>query len=263
MSETRGKVTGEKTKVIGFSGKGGVGKTTLAALLIRIMTEMNSPVILALDSDPNTCLPEILGSEDYITLSEMIEEYKGGRLPPRKFQQEFNTLLLKNEQNNYDLLPMGKSEGQGCYCSINNLLRSAFQEFILKGNYAYDYVIVDCEAGIEHISRKTSAFLNDLVIVTDGSKMSLNTIKNIYETSQEVKIEIDNIYVIANRIESEKILKEIDNLSEKLGMKFLGNIQEDENIKELNFEGKSVFELSENSSAYQKMKEITKTLISN
>lgn len=251
-----------KTRVIGFSGKGGVGKTTLASLLLRIIMESDSPALLGVDSDPNTCFPDVLGAQKYQTLSEMIEKYKGGRLPPRKFQQDFNTLLLKNEQEGYDLLPMGKSEGQGCYCSVNNLLKSAFQEFVLKGDYSYDYVIVDCEAGIEHISRKTSSFLNDLVIVSDGSRMSVNTIKNIHKTSQGVEIDIDNTYVIANRVKSEEVLDEIKDLAEELGMKYLGPIPDDPELEELNYLGKSIFELSKDSPAYKRMNEITEKIIS-
>ncbi len=264
ITDTKKKASEEesKSRVIGFSGKGGVGKTTLASLLLRVIKESDSPAILGVDSDPNTCFPDVLGADEYQTLSEMIEGYKGGRLPPRKFQQEFNTLLLKNEQEGYDLLPMGKSEGQGCYCSVNNLLQSAFQEFVLKGDYSYDYVIVDCEAGIEHISRKTSSFLNDLVIVTDGSRMSVNTIRNIYETSQDVEIDINNIYVIANRVKEENVLNEIKDLTKELNMNFLGTIPEDSELKELNYKGKPIFDLSEDSQAYRKMKEITQEITS-
>ncbi|KXA97968.1 hypothetical protein AKJ37_01775 [candidate division MSBL1 archaeon SCGC-AAA259I09] len=156
---------------------------------------------------------------------------------------------------------MGKSEGQGCYCSVNNLLRNAFQEFVLKGDYAYDYVVVDCEAGIEHLSRKTSAFVNDLVIVTDDSKMSLKTIENIYNTSKEVKIEIENLYVVANRVANEKALNEIKRISKKLGIKYLGSLPNDKELKKLNFKGESVFKLSKDSPAYLKMKKITDQII--
>lgn len=127
---------------------------------------------------------------------------------------------------------------------------------------SYDYIIFDCEAGIEHIARKTSAFLTDLVIVTDGSKMSINTIKNIQETAEEVKIDIDRIYVVANRVEDEEILEGIENLATDLGMNFLGNIPEDEDLKKLNFEGKSLFELSEVSEAYQTVEEMVEEVLS-
>lgn len=263
VSQIRKKSSKEgKTRVIGFSGKGGVGKTTLAALFLRIAIEnKDTRAILAVDSDPNTCLPEVLGVKRYETLSSMIEGYKGGRLPPRKFKQEFNSLLLRNEQESYDLLPMGKSEGQGCYCSVNNLLRSAFHEFVLKGDYSYDYVIMDCEAGIEHISRKTSSFLNDLVIVTDDSQMSLNTVKKIQDTAQEVEIKIDKTYIIANRVENGKTLEKIRNLTREHGMTFLGSIPEDEEIKRLNLEGKSIFKLPEDSQAYKEMKTIAAKIL--
>ncbi|KXA88721.1 hypothetical protein AKJ37_07420 [candidate division MSBL1 archaeon SCGC-AAA259I09] len=262
MTKRRKKATEGKTKVIGFGGKGGVGKTTLAALFLRLMGEMDSPAILAVDSDPNTCLPGVLGAEGYQTLGDMVEGYKGGRLPPRKFRQEFNTLLLKNEQEFYDLLPMGRNEGQGCYCSVNDLLRSAFREFVLKGNYAYDFVVMDCEAGIEHISRKTSSFIDDFVIATDSSRMSLNTIKNIRNTQNEVKIDVNNLYIVANRVEDGEMLDRIEDLSGELGMTFLGRMPEDETLKRLNFKGKSIFELPDDSPAYLRMREMANVILS-
>ncbi|KXA94145.1 hypothetical protein AKJ65_05275 [candidate division MSBL1 archaeon SCGC-AAA259E19] len=261
VSETRQKSSFEESQVIGFAGKGGVGKTTLSALLLAVLAKKeNTRSILAVDSDPNTCLPGMLGAKNYSTLSEMVEGYKGGRLPPRKFRQEFNSLLLQNEQEYYDLLPMGKGEGQGCYCSVNNLLQSAFREFVLEGEYSYEYVVVDCEAGIEHIARKTSAFLSDLVIVTDGSKMSLNTIKNIHSTSKDVNIEIDSKYVLANQVNEEEALNEIEKISNELGMIFLGNIPEDKEVERLTRKGEPISELS-SSPPLKKMEEIESKII--
>lgn len=249
------------TRVIGFAGKGGVGKTSVAALFLRAMQERGANSILAIDSDPNACLPGMLGARDYVTLGDMIEGYKGGRLPFRKFRQEFNSLLLKNEQDGYDLLPMGRAEGQGCYCSVNNLLRTAFRDFVLGGNYAYDFAVVDCEAGIEHISRKTSAFVNDLVIVTDGSRMSLNTIRNIHVVGRDVGIEIERYYVVANRVGDREILGTIKGLSRELGMAYLGEIPEDPMLRKLNFEGKPIYSLPEDSPAYREVVGMASTIL--
>ncbi|KXB08119.1 hypothetical protein AKJ58_00875 [candidate division MSBL1 archaeon SCGC-AAA385D11] len=258
-----GERRGLETRVIGFAGKGGVGKTTLAALFIRaIGEEEGSPSILAMDSDPNTCLPEMLGSQDYETLGDMVEKYRGATLPIQKFRQEFASLLLRNEQEGYDLLPMGRSEDQGCYCMVNNLLRSSFRDEVLKGSYAYDYVVMDCEAGIEHISRKTSAIVSDLVIITDGSQLGMNTVRNIREVGRKVKIDIDNFYVVVNGVEDEEIIKDVKNLSDELKITFLGTVPYDDAVKKLSFRGGSVFELSEDSRAYSKVKEFVRTMLS-
>jgi CO dehydrogenase maturation factor len=249
------------TRVVGFAGKGGVGKTSVAALFLRAIQERGPAAILAVDSDPNACLPGMLGAREYVTLGDMIEGYKGGRLPIRKFRQDFNSLLLKNEQDGYDLLPMGRAEGQGCYCSVNNLLKTAFRDFVLGGNYAYDFAVMDCEAGIEHISRKTSAFINDLVIVTDGSRMSLNTIKNIRVVGRNVGIEIERYYVVANRVGDQEMLGRIKGLCRELGMDFLGEVPEDAMLRKLNFQGKPVYDLPKDSEAYRMVSEMVNTIL--
>lgn len=252
----------EETRVIGFAGKGGVGKTTMAALFLRMLLERNSSSVMAVDSDPNLCLPDLLGVENYETLNSVIEKRRGRRLQPRKFKQEFNSLLLKNEQEGYDLLPMGRSEGQGCYCAVNNLLRSVFRDIVLGGNFAYDYVVVDCEAGLEHVSRKTSAMVDDLVIITDGSMMGLNTIRNILDVGEKVKINIDNFYTVANKIRDGETLGRIKKASENLGMVYLGDLPEDSEVRKLGFEGKSIFELSEDSKVYRKGKDVIDKILS-
>lgn len=260
MESTQTAESEKETKVIGFSGKGGVGKTTLAALFVRILSnERSSDSVLAIDSDPNMCLPELLGAEEYETLSSIMDAVKTSG--PKQFTDRFASLLMENEQETFDLLPMGRGGDQGCYCPANDYLRRAIDSEVLGVNYAYDYVVMDCEAGIEHISRKTSADVDDLVIVTDGSKMGQETIKNILDTSEDVKVDIDNFYVAANRLDDSHIIEKIEEICDENGLTYLGNVPEDPEVKKLNYEGGSVFELSDDSEAYRKVGEMSDKIL--
>ncbi len=237
-------------RIIGFAGKGGTGKTTLAALFLKALVQQGKSV-LVIDSDPNECLPAVLGAKDYVRISDVVKTYEGKTMNPVKFSQDFAAMLAQNEQDSFDLIVMGRGEGEGCYCLINHLLKSSFQQNILKGGYTFDYILMDCEAGLEHISRRTSTLIHDLVVVTDSSKMGLDTIGRVREVSREVKSEVQNFYVVANKVGSGKIAEQIKAEAEKHGMRFLGKIPYDASVEEFNFAAKSLLELPDNSTAFK------------
>ena len=251
------------TKIIGFSGKGGTGKTTIGALFLKALISKGEKGILLIDSDPNECLPSVLGIEDYISISDVLKKYEGQTMNPAKFGEDFKTMLLMNEQEDYDILVMGRGESEGCYCLINHLLKSSFENNVLTGGYSYDYVLMDCEAGIEHISRKTSTSIDDLVIITDASKMGLDTIKRIKDVSAEVKSEVKNYYVVGNRLRSPKAEEQITKVAEELGMKYLGSIPYDPIIEEFNFGEATLLKVPDDAPAYVKAKEILDRVLSN
>jgi CO dehydrogenase maturation factor len=243
-------------RIIGFAGKGGTGKTTLGALFLKALIEQGRDSILVIDSDPNECLPGVLGVKEYLRISDMLRKYEGKTMNPANFNQDFETMLLQNEQENFDLIVMGRGESEGCYCLINHLLRSSFESNILAGKYSYEYVLMDCEAGIEHISRKTSTSIDDLVIVTDASRMGIETIRRIKEVSMEVRSEVKRYYVVGNRVGSRGVEEQISGVAEELGMRYLGSIPYDPVIEEYNFGDKSLLEVPANSMAYGKAKEM-------
>jgi CO dehydrogenase maturation factor len=249
------------TKTIGFAGKGGVGKTSIAALFLKYLLE-NRPRsrLLVIDSDPNECMPQAIGAKSYRRLSDVIARHKGSSVNLEQFNQEFATLLLESEQSGYDFLVMGRGEGEGCYCLINNFLKNVYERNIKLAREPYDYILMDCEAGLEHIARRTSIGVEDLVIVTDSSKMGIATISNIKSVSIEVHSGVKNFYVIANKT-SEETAWRIKEKAEKLGMHYLGSIPYDPLLEQFNADGKSLLELSQDSIAYKKIVEIAKQII--
>lgn len=238
------------TRIIGFAGKGGTGKTTLSVLFLKALIEQGRNSILVIDSDPNECLPGVLGVKEYIRISDVLRKYEGKTMNPGSFSQDFQTMLLQNEQENFDLIVMGRGESEGCYCLINHLLRSSFESNVLGGVYSYDYILMDCEAGLEHISRKTSTSMDDLVIVTDASKMGMETIRHIKQVSMEVKSEVKHYFVAGNRVRSNVVEEQIAGIASELGMHYLGSIPYDPVIEEYNLGDESLLKVPRSSKAY-------------
>lgn len=249
------------TKTIGFAGKGGVGKTSIAALFLKYLLEkLPRKRLLVIDSDPNECMPQAIGAKGYRRLSDVVARHKGSSVNLEQFNQEFATLLLESEQSGYDFLVMGRGEGEGCYCLINNFLKNVYERNIKLARDPYDYILMDCEAGLEHIARRTSAGIDDLIIVTDSSKMSIDTISNIKGVSMEARSGVKNFYVIANKT-SEELTGKIKEKAEKLGMHYLGSIPYDPLLEQFNANGKSLLELPQDSIAYKKIEEMVKRVI--
>jgi len=251
-------------KVMGFFGKGGTGKTTLTALILRELTRRGQGEVLVADADPNECLACLLGAEDTPSIADMLDRYKKQREQSPEltglevFQRLFEALLMEGEQKGYDMLIMGRGEGEGCYCAINDLLQAVFRS-IIDGD-TYEYLLMDCEAGVEHIARKTSGRINNAIIVTDASKVSLDTLKRIQDVAREVKADIENYYVVANRT-SPEMLDKIKEAAESLGFKYLGAIPQDEYFAEVAYEGKTVFDLPDDSPAVLAVKKMVDELL--
>ncbi len=246
-------------KILGFFGKGGTGKTTLTALILRELVRRDEGEVLAVDADANECLASLLGAEGTPTLSDMLQKYKRQREESPEltgidiFQNLFEALLMEGEQKGYDMLIMGRGEGAGCFCAVNDLLQAVFEKTV-EGD-TYSYLLMDCEAGVEHIARKTSGKIHDAVIVTDASKVSLDTLKRIKDVAREVGAEIGNYYVVANKTRPE-MLEKVKETAESLGFKYLGAIPEDPNFTEIAYQGKTVFDLPDDSPAVQAVKMI-------
>ncbi|MFX1322916.1 MAG: AAA family ATPase [Promethearchaeota archaeon] len=256
-------------KIIAFSGKGGVGKTTALVLLLKYLLENKNKLdILVIDSDPDANIADVIGEEvrfrDTIggKMKVLKDKIQKRQLPldmPKNQIIEGDVFKSLIELDKFDLLEMGRTEGEGCYCYINSVLKNVIDT--LSKNY--DITLLDSPAGLEHFARKTGRDVTDLVIVTDPSKMGIHTMKRILEVSKEVDLKFENIWILGNRFPKNlnNILeKEVEDLKEK-NVQLLGFISNDEEISSINLTGGNLIDLPQDNSSYQEAKEIFTKII--
>ena len=237
------------SKVIAMSGKGGVGKTTVSALVIRYFINHQNDPILAIDADPNSNLGETLGMSIEKTVGDIRENFmKDPQGVPSGMDKMLYLEMLMNqvliEQKAFDLLVMGRQEGQGCYCMVNNILNRFAEE--LEGNYKY--LLVDNEAGMEHLSRRTSGKVDILLMVTDYALRGLRAVGRINEMLGDLKLSVKHKGLIVNRAPknlSRAFLDEVENI----GVPILCTIPDDNNLLEFDMERRSLLELDDDSPA--------------
>ena len=238
--------------VISVSGKGGSGKTTLTALLLKWLIQNTEEVTLVVDADPATNLPDVLGVKIERTVGSVSKEMKDkieqGTLPITTPKQDlleawvFQTLV---EQDRFDLLAMGRSEGEGCYCFVNNVLTRILDT--LTRNYSV--TLLDMEAGLEHLSRRTDRDMDMMLIVTDPSRMGFETARRIKELAHEVHIEVKQIYLVGNQF-NEELEEMLKKAAEEIDLDIAGYLPVDPNVMKFNMMGKPLLEIPEASPAY-------------
>lgn len=209
--------------------------------------------MLIVDADPARNLPEVLGVKIGKTVGEVTDELKKrigeGRIPPMVSKEGmleawvFETLV---ETDHFDLLAMGRSEGEGCYCYVNSVLTKILDT--LTSNYIY--TLMDMEAGLEHLSRRTDQNVDTMLVTTDPSKMGLETARRIKELTKEVHIDVARLYLVGNQFspEIEPLLKES---AQKIGLEVAGTIPADPLIASYNLMGKPLLELPEDAPSYR------------
>jgi CO dehydrogenase maturation factor len=238
--------------VIALAGKGGTGKTTVAALTIRYIIEKKKRPVLAVDADSNNCLNEALGVDVHATIGRLREESldiirsgaerPGGMSMEQIFDYQVQHSLI--ESKGFDLMVMGRPEGPGCYCAANNIIR----KYTDKLSETYPYVVIDNEAGMEHLSRRTTHKVNVLLIISDPTLRGIRTAKRINRLVDELQLDIESRVVIINRVHSDEG-DELKKLAAGHGLQLSGIIPQDEEIFNLDLQGEPVFHLSDNSKA--------------
>lgn len=256
-------------KIISFSGKGGVGKSTLLVLMLKYLLEKNENLdILVIDADPDANIGDIIGKDIHF------KETVGGKMAvlKDKIQKRQIPLDISKDQiiesevfealiemDDFDILEMGRAEGEGCYCSVNNTLKRIID--ILSKNY--DIVLIDAPAGLEYFARKTGRNVTDLVIVTDPSKMGFHTMERIIEVSKEVNLLFENILIIGNRFPEDLknlLIERVENIKER-NVKFLGSLPNDDEISKMNLVGDNLLHLTNENEAYKIAKELFASII--
>lgn len=251
-------------RVIAVAGKGGVGKTTLTGLLIQYLCQTGKGPILAVDADANSNLNEVLGVEVEATLGEIREELEnaessGSPIPPgmsKADYMEFRFGSALTEEKDFDLLVMGRTQGKGCYCFVNGLLQAQIQK--VQGEYSY--IVVDNEAGMEHISRGVLPGMNMAILVSDCSRRGVQAAGRIAELIKECNMHPSRVGLIVNRapggVLNEGTREEIENQ----GLELLGVVPHDDTVYEYDCDGKPTVQLPEDSPVRAALKEIVEKL---
>lgn len=230
--------------VIAVNGKGGTGKSSIASLLVKHIINKKLGSVLAIDADPNSCLAENLGVAKPDTIVGVCEGISKNlsQIPAGVTKDRFIEMRVQeavSEEKGFDLLVMGRPEGPGCYCYVNNLLRG------IIGNItkSYDFVIIDNAAGMEHISRRTTGELSKLLIVSDYSVPGVRSAGRIYKLAKELSIKISGAYLVINKVSGP--LAPLTGEIAGTGLEVAGTIPYDEEMVDWNVSGKPIFDFQD------------------
>ena len=253
------------TKTIAVAGKGGTGKTTVAALLIKLLSQKG--LVLAVDADPSTNLNQALGLplDDGKTVGrireKMSDDVSKGRFSPSVSKPEYLFSKIVEslaESKGFDLLAMGRPEGPGCYCASNEFLRASLDQLVK--DYKYNYIVMDCEAGMEHISRQTTRDVDVLLIMSDPTIRGITTAARMKDLIGELRTKVGEVGLIVNRVKGE-LSPEIKKAIDESGLQVIAMISEEPDMANLEMKGRPVTELAPESSLQLKVKEIVEGLL--
>jgi CO dehydrogenase maturation factor len=237
---------------IAVAGKGGTGKTTVAGLILRHLVTRRQGRVLAVDADANMNLNEVLGLTVHQTIGQIRENL--GSVPQGMTKDayiNYRTQECLIEADGFDLIVMGRPEGPGCYCYANTLCKKYVDE--MADNYAY--VVLDNEAGMEHLSRRTTHNMDLVFAVTDPSVRGIQAAGRIRDLIGELKLDIGRLAVIVNRVGGaleDPTRREL----ERLGLELAGIVPADSNVTAFDLEGRPTFQLPEDSAAYRAVVDI-------
>ena len=252
------------TKTIAVAGKGGTGKTTISALVIDYLTKKEAGTVLAIDADPSTNLNLALGVPLEDTVGDVREETAtavggssamGGLSKWDYLDLRINEALV--EETGFDLLAMGRPEGPGCYCAANNILRSSVDHL----SDAYDYIVIDNEAGLEHLSRRTTRDVDLLLIVSDPTTRGLIAAARVAELIHELHTHAGQVGLVVNRVmgdngDEPQLAPPLQQIIADNNLQLLGLIPQDPTVAEFDTLGKPLAEMPPDTPVRKRVEEI-------
>jgi CO dehydrogenase maturation factor len=261
------------TTTIALAGKGGVGKTTIAGMVIKYLMETQDGAILAIDADPSSNLNMVLGLDLDWTVGDirenLLEQVKqsltaggaamgtinGGMTKRDYLDHQVRTSI--SEGSRFDLIAMGRSEGPGCYCAVNHNLR----EVVDSLSKSYRYVVIDNEAGMEHLSRRTTRDVQFLLVVSDPTQRGIVAAERIAGFRRELDIHIEQTYLILNGLRTEEIPQPLHDRIDEMDIPLLGVVPHDDEMAEFEFAGRPLIELGHQSPIYQAVAAMLKKIL--
>ncbi|MGB5984220.1 MAG: AAA family ATPase [Desulfobacterales bacterium] len=232
---------------IALAGKGGCGKTTMAGLLVKYLLKTQKTPVLAVDADSNANFNEVLGLKVTDTLGDAREDMKKGKVPNGMTKDIFMSMRMEQaviEADGYDLLVMGQPEGAGCYCAANTLLTNLLERLAKN----YPYIVMDNEAGMEHISRLTTSNVDVLLIVADTSRRGLQAATRIDALAKSLNIGVERTFLVVNQVK-EDMTAIINEVIGKNGLPLAGTVPEDAAVYEYDLKGRPTMEIDESNPA--------------
>ncbi|MBD3308455.1 AAA family ATPase [candidate division KSB3 bacterium] len=230
---------------IAVAGKGGTGKTTVAALLVLNLLKQGQGPVLAVDADADANLGSLLGVEPHQSIGDLREEvlkeiknFPAGMSKASYVEAGLHEII--EEANGFDLVTMGRGEGSGCYCYLNTLIKK-FSDDLTP---SYPWVVIDNEAGLEHISRRTSTNIDTLLVIVSDNPLSLSSAKKIQDLTDTLEKRISQRYLVTNMIKDDRIAVVQQRLSE-FHLDYLCNIPYDPQLEDIVFHGEPLSQLTD------------------
>ena len=253
------------TQTIAFAGKGGVGKTTICGMLIQYLCRKKDGAVLAVDADANSNLNEVLGVDVEMTLGDIRENIaradmaNPSPIPAGMTKADYADMMFGNaltENDDFDMLVMGRTQGKGCYCFVNGVLKTQVDKY--AGNYRY--MVMDNEAGLEYLSRGTLPHVDTMLLISDCSRRGIQAAARIAELVKDLELHPTQLYLIVNRAPQGELNAGVLEEIQKHDLPLLGVLPQDELVYQYDCDGKPSSKVPEDTPVKQALHEIMRKL---